>query len=168
MNIRLSEKHGVNPSVSMCWYCLEESTGLILAGRIKDDAEMPREGVYDMEPCDKCKGYMERGIILIGVKDDAEMEKVALARQGWIQQYDHLPHARKPAPGYFIPNPHRSGGWWVVREDFVRRVFDNVAESTCKHRFAFISQDAADKIGLPDEETWSASGKSEEEKDTDE
>ena len=160
MGIRLSEEHGVNPSVCKCWYCLEESTGLILAGRIKDDAEMPMSGVYDMEPCDKCKGFMERGIILIGVKDDAEMEKVELARQGWIQQYDHLPDRKKPVPGYFIPNPHRSGGWWLVSEDFVRRVFDDVAESVCEHRFAFISQDAADKIGLPVEET---SGTSKEE-----
>ena len=163
MGIRLSEEHGVNPSVCKCWYCLQESTGLILAGEIKGDREMPHEGVYDMNPCDKCKGFMERGIILIGVKDDAEMEKVEDARQEWFRKYDHLSRARKPYPGYFIPDPHRSGGWWLVSEDFVRRVFDNVAESVCEKRFAFISQDAADKIGLPDEETWAASGKSEEE-----
>ena len=151
MNIRLSEKHGINPSVCKCWFCLQASKGLILAGRLKGaDIALPMSGVYDMEPCDKCAGYMETHIILIGVKDDAEMGKVEDARQAWLRKYDHLDDRRRPYPGYFIPDPYRSGGWWVVSEDFVRRVFDSVAESVCKHRFSFISQEAADNIGLTD------------------
>ena len=51
--IRLSEKHGVNPSVMLCFLC-GESYGVALLGKHKDehshDAEAPREGVYEMEP----------------------------------------------------------------------------------------------------------------------
>jgi hypothetical protein len=148
--MRLSNKHGVNPSVCRCWYCGEESGALILAGMIKGDEKMPMSGVFDMEPCDKCKGYMERGIILLGVKDDAELDKMEAARKDWLQKYGHLSNEKKPYPGHFVPNPHRSGGWWLVSEDYIRRVFDRGADRVCEHRFAFIAQEAADTLGLTD------------------
>jgi hypothetical protein len=69
MSIRISEKHGVNPSLMLCHLC-GESMGVALLGRMKGDVEAPRQGVFDYEPCDKCKAHMKDGIILLQVKDD--------------------------------------------------------------------------------------------------
>lgn len=68
-NIRISEKHGINPCMMKCFLC-GEGKGIALLGRLPKDAEAPRSAVFDYEPCDKCKGYMKKGIILIQVADD--------------------------------------------------------------------------------------------------
>ena len=52
--ITLSEKHGVNPSMDMCFYC-HEAKGIILFGKLKDDKEAPKEVYNSLDPCDKCQ-----------------------------------------------------------------------------------------------------------------
>jgi len=66
--IPLSEKHGVNPSMSVCFWC-GEVKGLVILGKLPEDAEAPREAIYDLEPCDACKQKMEEGITLFSVDD---------------------------------------------------------------------------------------------------
>lgn len=58
--IRISEKHGVNPSMDMCFWC-GETKAIVLFGRLKNDAEAPREVVTNYEPCDKCKEIIKKG-----------------------------------------------------------------------------------------------------------
>lgn len=72
-SIRLSEKHGVNPSICKCFFC-GESKGIALLGQIGDrrkgeDIEAPREIVMDYEPCDECQSKMKDGVTLIEVTD---------------------------------------------------------------------------------------------------
>jgi hypothetical protein len=120
--IRLSEKHGVNPCITQCFFCHEEKNELVLFGKLKDDAEAPRRACIDRTPCDKCRGFMEQGVILISVdesKGDAD-------------------------------NPWHTGGWCVVRDEFITRVLQpDLAEVVLKMRVAFVPDDAWDKIGLP-------------------
>lgn len=68
--IRVSEKHGVNPTISQCYFCGEDKNELLLLGRLPGDKQAPMHGVYDYEPCETCKSYMKQGIILISVKDN--------------------------------------------------------------------------------------------------
>lgn len=42
MGIHLSKKHGVNPSIEICAVC-GKGIGVALLGRLKNDAEAPRE-----------------------------------------------------------------------------------------------------------------------------
>ena len=122
----LSPKHGLNPSLMVCWLCLKE-TGVALCGRILkgDDQEAPPR-IADTEPCPTCREYMQQGIILISVDDEKTTDK---------------------------KNPYRTGGWVVVKEEAVKRILiegefrDRVLESRC----AFITDDVWDKIGLPRE-----------------
>ena len=76
--IRLSPKHGVNPSLGMCWICGEANGEVILAGRLKDDVEAPRQGVWDRHPCPTCAGWMQQGVILIRVKDGSQADPYRL------------------------------------------------------------------------------------------
>ena len=96
--IRLSEKHGVNPSIDLCFFCGKEK-GLVLTGRIRGDAKAPHETVWTMEPCETCEGYMQQGIILVEVQD-----------------------------GESGKNPYRTGIFHVVTEDAFKRIFKNADE----------------------------------------
>lgn len=71
--IPLSPKHGVNPSLALCFWCGKEM-GVALVGRIRkpgdNDAEAPRAACFGLEPCDKCKAHMAKGVHVIEVSED--------------------------------------------------------------------------------------------------
>jgi hypothetical protein len=121
--ITISQKHGVNPAIPKCFYCLKDKNEIILAGRLPKDAEAPRGAVWNKEPCDECKGYMQQGVILISV------------RTGETDQ----------------DNPYRTGGWVVVREDFIRRIVqpESLANQILTKRVSFVPDDAWDMLHLP-------------------
>ena len=62
-SLRLSEKHGVNPSMLVCPICFADK-GVALLGRLKGDKEAPR-AIPDDEPCDECKENMELGFLIV-------------------------------------------------------------------------------------------------------
>jgi len=132
--------------MARCFYCLEESQ-ILLDRRLKDS--LPRDcGVVNMEPCSKCQGYMEQGIILIGVKDEAECERVSREHMAW--QEEQTKHPRQ-AP--FIPNPYRSGTWVVLKEDALRRFLEAntpLFNQIFTARWAFIPMEVWRQIGLPE------------------
>lgn len=68
MSIKLSEKHGVNPTMCQCFFCGEVKE-IALLGKLKGDVEAPMYAVMDYEPCDKCKEKMNMGVTLIEVSD---------------------------------------------------------------------------------------------------
>lgn len=78
---------------------------------------LPREACYNKEPCNKCKELMKQGIIVISVED-----------------------------GESGDNPHRTGGWWVIKEDALLKI--GVIPENLKKRVVFIEDSAAEKIGL--------------------
>jgi CRISPR/Cas system-associated protein Cas10 (large subunit of type III CRISPR-Cas system) len=123
--ILLSPKHGVNPSLEQCFVCLQDM-GVILFGRLKGDAEAPRKVCLgsNSEPCPKCQELMKQGVILISV-DEAKTKDRS--------------------------NPYRTGGFVVVRDKFIRRVFrpKKVVEDVLRRRLAFVPDDAWDLLGLP-------------------
>ena len=120
-SIRLSEQHGVNPSLQQCYVCMKD-VGVILFGRLKGDQEAPRKVCIDKEPCDECKKWMEQGVILISTRVGEEGD-----------------------------NPYRTGGWVVLKEDAVRRmpVDEALIEHMLKMRIAFIEDQVWDMLGLP-------------------
>lgn len=65
--ICISEKHGLNPSVTVCEICGKE-IGVALFGRLPGDKEAPRQVAMGL--CDDCKGVIDQGgVILIEVRD---------------------------------------------------------------------------------------------------
>lgn len=63
-SIRISEKHGVNPSMMTCFYC-GEVTGIALMGKLPGDAEAPRQCCCSVEPCDKCKEKFKDYVLMV-------------------------------------------------------------------------------------------------------
>jgi len=132
--ILLSEKHGVNPSVEQCFFCMKEF-GLILFGRMNGDAEAPRI-VCRGDSCDECRGLMKKGVIFISVDEARSTD---------------------------LNNPYRTGGWCVIKDDAVRRMISvaskGLLEDILKKRVAFVPDDAWDLMGLPRAEKKAKDGK---------
>lgn len=106
--------------VGQCFWCGGDKE-VILDRRMKDT--LPRKAVYNKEPCDSCKEWMEKGVILISVDPDKTTEP---------------------------NNPYRSGGWIVLREEAVNNIFDSKqAKAMREQRVGFVEDEAWDAIGLP-------------------
>lgn len=105
--IKLSPKHGVNPSLCVCFFCGKHK-GIALMGKIGDlrkgeDIEAPRECVLDYEPCDECASIMSQGVSLIEVSE--------------TQPRDNRPPMN--AEGIYP-----LGGLMVLRPEAVERMFN--------------------------------------------
>lgn len=124
--IRLSPKHGVNPSLMICYFCGGDS-GVALLGQIhkgnERDVEAPRRAVYDREPCESCKGHMAAGVILIEVMESHAVEG----------------------------EPTRTGGFAVVRDEAIRRIVNDpeLATSIIRKRVCFLPREVWSMMGLP-------------------
>ena len=71
-SITLSPKHGVNPSILHCECCGKEY-GIGLAGKLKGDAEAPKDVMYGF--CDDCQKVIDQGGVMIVEVADGEGKK---------------------------------------------------------------------------------------------
>ena len=66
--IKMSPKHGANPTIPICFWCGENREEVALLVKInKNDDKAPMNCIIDYEPCDKCKAAMKSGICLMGM-----------------------------------------------------------------------------------------------------
>jgi hypothetical protein len=125
MSIRLSPKFGLNPSMSICFFCQKEKNEIIIPGLLSGDAEAPRKAVWNKEPCDECKAHMNQGIILISVDEKKSFQDKE--------------------------NPYRTGGWVLIKEDAIKRMIKDkkLLSHILEKRVAFVPDDTWNHIGLP-------------------
>lgn len=64
-SIRLSEKHGVNPTIPVCFWCGKKKNEIALLGRLPHDAEAPMNMVLNYDPCEECLSQWDKGVTLI-------------------------------------------------------------------------------------------------------
>ena len=64
--IRLSDKHGLNPSIAVCFFCGKDK-GLVVLGKMKGDVKAPKRAVFDYAPCEECLAKMKQGTTVIEV-----------------------------------------------------------------------------------------------------
>ena len=67
--IKMSEKYGLNPSITTCFWCGKD-VGIALFGRTKGDVEAPKRVCVDLEPCDECAKRFSEGVHFIEVSTD--------------------------------------------------------------------------------------------------
>lgn len=65
--IRISKKHGANPSISTCAWCGKEKGEIVLLGYIEGDVQAPRNIIVNYDPCDECKKSWSQGVAVIEV-----------------------------------------------------------------------------------------------------
>lgn len=134
-------------ALTNCFYC-QESNEIVINKRLTkpmaDKVKQLDGHVINMNPCSTCEGYMQQGVILITI-DPVKSEK----------DWNIPPDDEKKREGW-MPNPHRSGGWFVVRDEAVRRMFTgededfggSVVEWALEHRWMFMEHDVAVMLGL--------------------
>ena len=119
-SIRLSPKHGVNPSLAVCYYCGEDQGDIILPGKLPNDAEAPRRAVWHKVPCDKCKELMAKGVMVVRVDEE-----------------------KRPSRG----EPYRTGELVVVKDEAVARIFSaEFAQTALASRFVFCPAEIFDQL----------------------
>lgn len=100
-----------------CFIC-GEVKHLLLDKRMKKS--LPKNAVYDREPCDKCKEIMEQGVIFLGVRDGERGE-----------------------------NPYRTGQIIGLKEEAVKKMLKGqLLEKALKKRICYVEESVLKKIGL--------------------
>ena len=124
-SIKLSEKHGVNPTLCQCFFC-GESKYIALLGKLKGDKEAPKECIMDYEPCDKCQENMSQGVTLLEVSDQQPSDnRPPMKAQGGVDVYP-------------------LGRWCVVEEH--SGFFKNIPQEVHKGDKLFVDSEIMDII----------------------
>lgn len=119
-SIRLHPEHGLNPTIPTCFFCGEPKNEVALLGAAFK-GKAPMHLCIDKQPCEKCKGWMEQGVIFCSVRD-----------------------------GETGDNPYRTGKWCVVKTEAVERwPEDELRVRILKTRFCFIEDKVWATLGLP-------------------
>jgi len=121
----------VGVALTKCYYCGEGDRivmNRLLTEHLAKKVKSMHGCVLDMEPCPKCTELMKQGVIIITIDPEKSGE-------GWEHEK--------------WPNPHRSGGWFVLRDAAVKRIFPAPhADEALKRRWIFMEHALAEKIGL--------------------
>lgn len=95
-SIKLSPKHGVNPSVMHCFICGKE-TGVALLGKLKDDKEAPKDMTNPDELCEDCRKQIEAGNkYIIEVEDNTDKKNPVRTGRIVCIKGDALPTIKSP------------------------------------------------------------------------
>lgn len=62
----ISQKHGLNLTMSVCFFC-GQNKGLIILGKLKNDAKAPNKVLADYQPCKACAEKFTRGHLVVEV-----------------------------------------------------------------------------------------------------
>ncbi len=86
--IKVSQNHGVNPSIPLCYWCGEEKNEVVLLGKLKGDVAAPMNVVLDYEPCGKCVESREKGVTLLEVvTEPAASTQPPIGKDGGVLFY---------------------------------------------------------------------------------
>ena len=122
-------------ALTKCYYCLKDDA-IMLATRYGHDGRSTvnvkaryHGKVVSMEPCNECREWMKRGVILITIDDSK-------STPGWNKET--------------MPNPYRTGGFAVVTTECIERMIkdETMKQWALKHRWMFIEHDAAVQCGI--------------------
>ena len=73
-SIRLHHKHGLNPTLPVCFWCGKERGEIALLGAAYK-GEAPMRMVLDYEPCDTCRKGWEQGVVLFEARSPGDYDK---------------------------------------------------------------------------------------------
>jgi len=97
--IEVSPKHGLNPTIPVCFFCGEDKNEIALLGRVRErnpetgravrgtDLEAPMRMILDYEPCEKCAEKFKTGVLLMGVIKYSPDGRPAITKQGNTLMY---------------------------------------------------------------------------------
>lgn len=115
--IKLSQKYGVNPALTKCFWCGEDM-GIALLGKLNGDVEAPKYVFGGYEPCDKCKQKFGEGVLLM--------------EAGNCPTFENQPAMQKDV--------YPTGRHLIMKREAAKRIFN------CDSDKAFIDHELFDQI----------------------
>ena len=110
--------------LELCFFC-GEAKGVLLDRRMRN--VLPREGVYNYDPCNKCGMEMQQGIMVIEIKDGEQEANP--------------------------DNPYRTGRQWIIREEAMYKWFrpevEKLRDQIMRQRFVLMEQHVCISMGMP-------------------
>lgn len=107
-SIKISSKHGLNPSIPICFWCGKDKNEILLLGKIdRKDSEAPNRVFVDYEPCEECKKVIGNNIHVIGVESYPVID---------------CPPISSSEQGIFYP----TGRWAVFNREYFTRLKDGI------------------------------------------
>jgi hypothetical protein len=130
--IRVSEKHGVNPSMGVCFWCGGDDGTVLLVGRLPNDAEAPRKMIASYEPCPTCHEQFAKGITIMECNERGVEGQAPITPKG-----EH-------------PILYPTGRLVVVKDGVIEKLFDDrTVEHVNRKRMAYIDEEAFQTIFAP-------------------
>lgn len=116
--VKLSPKHGLNPTIPVCFFCGKDKNEIALPGKInREDDEAPMKMILDFEPCDECKKKFAEGVLLIEVTSHPEYIGMPIAKDAY------------PTGRYVVVKPEALNGDFkagskalVLKKDFIAMI----------------------------------------------
>lgn len=138
-SIEVSPKHGVNPTIPVCFFCGKDKNQIALLGRVRErdkrtgravpgsDVEVPSRMVLDYEPCDECAKNMSTGVTLLGVTMTPPTDnRPSITAQGGESVYP-------------------TGSWCVIKPEAAQRMF-NINQTFQNGNKLFLEQSILSQI----------------------
>ena len=88
--IRISEKHGLNPTMGVCFYCGKHTGEIALLGRLPDDKEAPKEMILNYSPCEECQKLFTQGVLIVEVTETDATTHQPEIREGYVPTGRHV------------------------------------------------------------------------------
>lgn len=119
-------------ALTKCYFCGKDSDIIInslLAERVAKKVKEMHGKVVSMDPCRECEGFMKQGIIFLTFDP-------AKSARDWNKDE--------------MPNPWRTGGFFVVRQEAVERMLGpgSMLDFALKYRYMWIEHEAAERLGF--------------------
>ena len=113
-------------ALTKCFICGEDGDIVIntrLTKRYADEVKEMHGKTINKEPCNQCKKYMKEGIIIISID--------------------------KEKSNGDLDNPYRTGGWWVVKEDYIKKITKKeFCDKVLKTRIMFMEDQICRDFGM--------------------
>lgn len=131
-SIRVSEKHGVNPTIPVCFWCGKEKNEIALMGKLPNDEKAPSSmWIFgDYEPCEECKELRKMGVDLM----EACVVPVFGENQPPIFEKDEI-------------KLYPTGRHMILKDGAINSLFPkDTAETLCEKRLGFLDPETMDML----------------------
>lgn len=134
MSLSLHPEHGVNPTLSVCFFCQKDKGDVMHLGRAYR-GKAPMRMVMDYVPCEECQEKFSQGVLFIEVTRSPNTPDQPPLYKGDLYQS--------------VPYP--TGQYWVLTKDATRRLIGNdsdTGQKILKECKALIDPETAQELGL--------------------